>query len=63
MRRSGLMIVGVRAALAVLLMLAPLAAARAGNDAATSGLPVPPEGYEIARIDVVVRLRRKRQAL
>jgi Fur family iron response transcriptional regulator len=21
--------------------------------------PVPPEGYEIARIDVVVRLRRK----
>jgi hypothetical protein len=24
--------------------------------------PVPPEGYEIARIDVVVRLRRKRKA-
>jgi Fur family transcriptional regulator, iron response regulator len=22
--------------------------------------PVPPEGYEIARIDVVVRLRRKK---
>jgi hypothetical protein len=22
--------------------------------------PIPPEGYEIARIDVVVRLRRKR---
>ena len=41
LRRSGLMIVGVRAALAVLLMLAPLAAARAGDDAATSGLPVP----------------------
>jgi SH3-like domain-containing protein len=41
LRRSGLMIVGVRAAIAVLLMLAPLAAARAGNDAATSGLPVP----------------------
>jgi hypothetical protein len=23
--------------------------------------PLPPEGYEIARIDVVVRLRRKRR--
>jgi hypothetical protein len=23
--------------------------------------PVPPEGYEVARIDVVVRLRRKRR--
>jgi len=22
-------------------------------------MPVPPEGYEIARVDVVVRLRRK----
>jgi hypothetical protein len=22
--------------------------------------PIPPEGYEIARIDVVVRLRRKK---
>ena len=31
LRRSGLMIVGVRAAIAVLLMLAPLAAARAGE--------------------------------
>ena len=41
LRRSVLMIVGVRAAMAALLLLAPFAAARAGNDTATSGLPVP----------------------
>jgi Fur family transcriptional regulator, iron response regulator len=29
-------------------------------DVAVGKIPVPPEGYEIARIDVVVRLRRKR---
>src|SRR5437588_3230704 len=30
-----------------------------GNDVLVGAAPVPPEGYEIARIDVVVRLRRK----
>ena len=29
------------------------------TDVAVGKIPVPPEGYEIARIDVVVRLRRK----
>jgi Fur family iron response transcriptional regulator len=29
------------------------------NDVVVGKTPVPPEGYEIARIDVVVRLRRK----
>jgi len=29
------------------------------NDVVVGRAPVPPEGYEIARIDVVVRLRRK----
>ena len=29
------------------------------SDAVVGKTPVPPEGYEIARIDVVVRLRRK----
>jgi Fur family transcriptional regulator, iron response regulator len=29
------------------------------NDVMVDNAPVPPEGYEIARIDVVVRLRRK----
>jgi Fur family iron response transcriptional regulator len=29
------------------------------NDVVVGKAPVPPEGYEIARIDVVVRLRRK----
>ena len=33
------------------------------SDVVVGKAPVPPEGYEIARIDVVVRLRRKRQAL
>jgi len=31
-----------------------------GPDVIVGQAPVPPEGYEIARIDVVVRLRRKR---
>jgi Fur family transcriptional regulator, iron response regulator len=31
------------------------------NDVVVGKAPVPPEGYEIARIDVVVRLRRKKQ--
>jgi len=31
----------------------------AGSDVVVDRTPVPPEGYEIARIDVVVRLRRK----
>jgi Fur family iron response transcriptional regulator len=30
------------------------------SDVVVGRLPVPPEGYEIARVDVVVRLRRKR---
>jgi Fur family transcriptional regulator, iron response regulator len=30
------------------------------TDVAVGKIPAPPEGYEIARIDVVVRLRRKR---
>jgi Fur family iron response transcriptional regulator len=29
------------------------------TDVAVGKIPVPPEGYEIARVDVVVRLRRK----
>jgi Fur family iron response transcriptional regulator len=29
------------------------------TDVAVGRIPVPPEGYEIARVDVVVRLRRK----
>jgi len=29
------------------------------TDVAVDRVPVPPEGYEIARVDVVVRLRRK----
>ena len=29
------------------------------GDVMVGNAPVPPEGYEIARIDVVVRLRRK----
>ena len=29
------------------------------TDVVVGKTPVPPEGYEIARIDVVVRLRRK----
>ena len=29
------------------------------TDVAVGKVPVPPEGYEIARVDVVVRLRRK----
>jgi Fur family transcriptional regulator, iron response regulator len=33
------------------------------SDVVVGKAPVPPEGYEIARIDVVVRLRRKRKAL
>jgi SH3-like domain-containing protein len=41
LRRGGMIIVGVRAAIAALLILAPVATARAGNDTATSGLPVP----------------------
>jgi len=31
----------------------------ADSDVVVGKTPVPPEGYEIARIDVVVRLRRK----
>jgi len=31
------------------------------SDVVVGKAPVPPEGYEIARIDVVVRLRRKRR--
>lgn len=30
------------------------------SDVVVGKAPIPPEGYEIARIDVVVRLRRKR---
>jgi Fur family iron response transcriptional regulator len=30
------------------------------SDVVVGRLPVPPEGYEIVRVDVVVRLRRKR---
>jgi Fur family iron response transcriptional regulator len=30
-----------------------------GADAVVGKMPVPPEGYEISRVDVVVRLRRK----
>jgi Fur family transcriptional regulator, iron response regulator len=30
------------------------------TDVAVGKIPVPPEGYEIARVDVVVRLRRKK---
>src|ERR1700756_3821806 len=30
-----------------------------GSDVMVGNAPVPPEGYEIARVDVVVRLRRK----
>ena len=30
-----------------------------GSDVIVGKTPIPPEGYEIARIDVVVRLRRK----
>jgi Fur family iron response transcriptional regulator len=30
------------------------------EEIAVSALPEPPEGYEVARVDVVVRLRRKR---
>jgi Fur family transcriptional regulator, iron response regulator len=29
------------------------------TDVAVGKVPIPPEGYEIARVDVVVRLRRK----
>jgi len=29
------------------------------TDVVVGGTPIPPEGYEIARVDVVVRLRRK----
>ena len=29
------------------------------TDVAVGKVPAPPEGYEIARVDVVVRLRRK----
>ena len=29
------------------------------TDFAVGKIPIPPEGYEIARVDVVVRLRRK----
>ena len=29
------------------------------TDVAVGKIPLPPEGYEIARVDVVVRLRRK----
>ena len=31
-----------------------------GTDVLLGATPTPPEGYEIARVDVVVRLRRKR---
>jgi Fur family iron response transcriptional regulator len=30
------------------------------SDVVVGKVPIPPEGYEIAHIDVVVRLRRKR---
>jgi len=30
-----------------------------GSDMIVDKMPIPPEGYEIARVDVVVRLRRK----
>jgi Fur family iron response transcriptional regulator len=32
------------------------------SDVVVGATPVPPEGYEIARVDVVVRLRRKSEA-
>ena len=32
------------------------------TDVAVGKVPIPPEGYEIARVDVVVRLRRKEPA-
>ena len=32
------------------------------TDVAVGKVPIPPEGYEIARVDVVVRLRRKQSA-
>ena len=32
------------------------------TDVAVGEIPVPPAGYEIDRVDVVVRLRRKQQA-
>ena len=32
------------------------------TDVAVGEIPVPPAGYEIVRVDVVVRLRRKQQA-
>ena len=31
------------------------------TDVAVGRVPLPPEGYEIDRVDVVVRLRRKRE--
>ncbi len=31
------------------------------SDVVVGKTPIPPEGYEVARIDVVVRLRRKRR--
>ena len=31
-----------------------------GSDVVVGNTPTPPEGYEIARVDVVVRLRKKR---
>ncbi len=33
------------------------------GDVAITGLPKPPEGYEIAKVDVVVRLRPKNKAM
>ena len=33
------------------------------TDVAVGEIPVPPAGYEVVRVDVVVRLRRKQQAL
>src|SRR4029078_9741213 len=41
LRRGGLMIVWIRAAIAALFLLAPVAMAGAGNYASPSGLPVP----------------------
>ena len=32
------------------------------TDVAVGKVPIPPEGYKIARVDVVVRLRRKQSA-
>jgi Fur family iron response transcriptional regulator len=31
------------------------------SDMLVGTMPTPPEGYEIARVDVVVRLRRKQR--